>query len=152
MNQKKHLMLKRVVPLILLTILSGCNFSNKPNKNNKESGSKVKSANQNVISIKNIEHFNDTVLKSNKPTVVKFETKWCGACKTMAPIYKKLANKYKNKIDFVKADIQKISKLADKYKLQGVPTFIFFKNGKIVDQIIGSKAEHPFENKLKKLL
>lgn len=148
------IMKKIIIPLILLSILSGCNFSDKSKEkfNDKKRISNVKSAKSNIISIKSLERFNNIVLKNEKPTIVKFETKWCGACKTMAPIYSKLSHKYRKQINFVTADIQKIPELTSKYQLQGVPTFILFKNGKIVDRIIGSKPEKPFEDELTKLL
>lgn len=133
--------------LIILVLISGCDLFN-----DKKKDTKITTVVPNTIHISSSKMFDDSVLNSKKPAIVKFETKWCGACKVMAPIYEKLASKYLNKIKFTVVEADKFSKLADKYQIQGVPTFIFFRNGKKIDQIIGAVSEKEFEEKVKKLI
>ena len=133
--------------LVGLLLFVGCDFF-KNEKSDIDTGTVV----SNIIHIKSSKMFNETVLNADKPSIVKFETKWCGACKVMAPIYEALASKYLNKINFTVVEADKLSELSDKYQIQGVPTFIFFKNGNKIDQISGAVSKKEFEEILKQLL
>ncbi len=144
---KKIILPVLVLGLIGLVLFVGCDFFI-----NKKLDINISTVVPNVIHIKSSEMFNETVLNSDTPSIVKFETKWCGACKTMAPIYESLASKYLNKIKFTIVEADKLSELSDKYQIQGVPTFIFFKDGNKIDQIIGAVSKEEFEKTLKQLL
>ncbi|MFH1461613.1 MAG: thioredoxin domain-containing protein [bacterium] len=140
-------MKKIIIPILSLIILSGCDFLT-----DKKPLPKIKSTISNIIYIKDVESFDKIVLNSPKPAVVKFETKWCGACKVMAPIYEKMASKYLDKINFTSVQADQVAELADKYEIQGVPTFLFFKDGKKIEEMIGAVDEVTFEDAIKKLL
>lgn len=144
---KGIVMKKIIIPILSLIILSGCDFFT-----DKKPLPKIKSTTSNVIYVKDIESFDKIVLNSLKPAIVKFETKWCGACKIMTPIYEKMALKYLEKINFTSVQADQVAELADKYEIQGVPTFLFFKNGKKIEEVIGAVDEITFENSIKKLL
>jgi thioredoxin 1 len=145
---KGEKMKKLIIPVLIIVLFIGCDFFAK----SKKSAIQIKSSDTNVIHINDKNRFEEVVLKASKPAVVKFETKWCSACKTMAPIYAKIANEYADKIIFTTIDAGQLSEIADKYEIQGVPTFIFFKDGKIVNKIEGAVLAEQFEEITQKLL
>lgn len=144
-------MKKIFIGTIVLTIFSGCNFFNKTD-NNLQNNFNQEILVSKIINITSTQDFELQVLNSQKPSIIKFETKWCSACKIMEPIYEKLANKHFAKINFFKADLGNLGELADTYQIQGVPTFILFKNSEIISQVAGAVSEQELEEVLNKLL
>ncbi len=72
------------------------------------------------------------ILKDEKPVLVDFFAEWCGPCKTMAPELKKFVDTHKEKVRVLKVDIDKNRASAEQFNIQGVPTLILFKNGKVL--------------------
>jgi thioredoxin 1 len=70
------------------------------------------------------------LIKGNTPVLVDFYAEWCGPCKTMSPILTEVAKQVKGKAKILKINVDKNRQAANVYKVQGVPTFILFKNGK----------------------
>ena len=83
-------------------------------------------------------NFDKIVNESELPVLVDFYATWCMPCKMMAPVVEDLARKYAGKIVVGKVDVDKNPKLAVKYQIMSVPTFMVFKKGKSVDRIIGA--------------
>ncbi len=106
----------------------------------------------NILKINSESDFSKKVLNCDKPVIVKFETDWCGACKTMAPVFEKSADEFVGKMKFTQVDADKQKELATKYEVKGVPTFIFFKDGKIVEKIEGGMDENDFKEKIKEII
>jgi thioredoxin 1 len=78
-----------------------------------------------------METFND-LIKNKQPVLVDFHATWCGPCKMMAPELQKFAQKNTGKLRVVKIDIDKNQKAAQQFNIQGVPTLILFKEGKVL--------------------
>ena len=86
------------------------------------------------------------LINSETPTLVDFYADWCGPCKMMAPVIDQLASEMTGKVRVLKVDVDKNQKAASAYNIQGVPTFILFKKGKIVWQQAGGVAGHTLKS------
>lgn len=96
---------------------------------------------------------NMTSLKNgNLPLVVDFWATWCGPCRMVAPIISQLAEKYDGKIVVGKCDVEENDELAAEFNIRNVPTFLFFKNGQLVDKLVGAVSRDKFEEKFESLL
>ena len=83
------------------------------------------------------ESFQGEVLESDVPVVVDFMAPWCGPCKMVAPILHRLAAEYSGRVKFVELDTDQHSDIAARYGVQKIPNLTFFKDGQVVDQLIG---------------
>lgn len=87
----------------------------------------------------NSSNFKETI-SSNKPTLVDFWAEWCGPCRSMHPVFTRLARKFKT-IRFARVNIDENQEIATKLGIQSIPIFIMFQNGRAVDKVIGAVGE-----------
>ena len=88
----------------------------------------------------------------NLPLVVDFWATWCGPCRMVAPIIEELAADFDGKIVVGKCDVEENDDLAAEFGIRNIPTILFFKNGEIVDKLIGAQPKAKLEEKFKALL
>lgn len=84
--------------------------------------------------------FEEEVLKENGVVVVDFWATWCGPCKMIAPIVEELDEEMSN-VKFVKVDVDKNPQIANQYKIVSIPTLKIFKDGKLINTLIGFKTK-----------
>jgi thioredoxin 1 len=92
------------------------------------------------------------VMQSQNVVMVDFWAAWCGPCKMVAPVVEELAKEYEGKAKFFKLNTDENPDLASRYKIRGIPTLMFFKNGQIVEQIVGVVPKAQLKAKLDTLL
>jgi len=108
------------------------------------------------MAAKNIFHVQDDnfeaeILKSGIPVVVDFWAAWCGPCHAIAPILEELAEEYSNKLKVAKCNVDENPVTPGKYGLRAIPTLIFFKDGKVFDQITGVVSKASIESTIKRI-
>jgi thioredoxin 1 len=96
--------------------------------------------------------FEQEVLKSDLPVLVDFWAEWCGPCRMVAPIVDELSKEYSGKLKVAKVDVDSNTKIASQYGIMSIPSLLFFKNGKVVDQIVGAVPKKAFLDRLNKVL
>ena len=89
------------------------------------------------------------VLKSNIPVLVDFWAEWCAPCHIVAPAVEAIAKRYKGKLKVCKVNVDEAPKTSSEYGIMSIPTLAIFKNGKIVENIIGVVPEAELETVIK---
>ena len=97
-------------------------------------------------------NFKKEVLESDLPVLVDFWAAWCGPCKMIAPHVEELAKEYAGKMKIGKVDVDVNSKVATRYGVMSIPTIIFLKKGKVMDQLVGAVSRHDLKRKIEENL
>ena len=94
-------------------------------------------------SVHHVESVNDfdSKLKSEKLIVVDFTATWCGPCKMIAPVFEEMSTEFSASCDFVKVDVDEIPDLTERYQVMSMPTFLFIRNGEVVERFSGASIE-----------
>ena len=98
------------------------------------------------------ENFKKEVLDSERPVLVDFWAQWCAPCKMIAPAVEELAREYAGKIKIGKLDVDQNPGSATEYGVMSIPTLIFFKDGKVMDQVVGAMNKAGLRKKIEENL
>lgn len=92
------------------------------------------------------------VLKAPGLVLVDFWAVWCGPCRMVAPIVDEISKEYEGKLKVVKLNTDENPDVASKYRIMGIPTLMFFKDGQTVDQVVGAVPKAQLKTKVDALL
>lgn len=92
--------------------------------------------------------FKETVLNTDKPVLVDFWAAWCGPCRMLAPIVEELSHDFEGKAIVGKVDVDNNQQISMEYGIRNIPTVLIFKNGEVVDKIVGVSPKEVISQKL----
>ena len=97
-------------------------------------------------------NFEDEVINSSQPVVVDLWAEWCMPCRMIAPIIEELAQEYDGKVKFGKLNVDENRNIALRYSIQAIPTLLIFKDGQLVQKIIGLRSKADLKREIDSLL
>ncbi len=96
--------------------------------------------------------FQREVLESDKPVLVDFWAPWCGPCRVMGPVINELAEEFGSRATVAKLNVDDHQAVAGRYRIQSIPTVMLFRNGEVVDRVVGTVPKNVLSAKLTNLL
>ena len=96
--------------------------------------------------------FRDEVEKADGLTLIDFWAVWCGPCRMVAPIVEQLAHEYSGKLKVLKLDVDSNMQTSARFNIRSIPSLLFFKDGKLVDTVVGAVPKQFLERKVQEHL
>lgn len=96
-------------------------------------------------------NFSDEVLDSDQLVLVDFWAEWCGPCRAIAPTIEELADEFEGRAKIGKVDVDENPQTAMQYNVRSIPTLLFFKDGDVVEQMVGAASKKALAQKLEQL-
>ncbi len=96
--------------------------------------------------------FDSEVMKSTQPVVLDMWAPWCGPCRMVEPVLKKLSEKYTGKVKFCRMNVDENPKTPSQYRVMSIPNMLFMKSGKVVDTVVGAVPEGVLQPKIDALI
>jgi len=97
-------------------------------------------------------NFEGEVISADKPVLVDFWAPWCNPCRMLGPIVEEISKEYDGKVKVGKLNTDDNTQVATKFRISAIPTLLFFKNGKVVDQLVGIHPKPEIKKRLDALL
>jgi len=143
---KKTLVLAGIISIALVL---GCGKKSEENIAEKRIESQTGSKEQaRPIEVRD-DNFESEVLKSDIPVIVDFWAPWCRPCLIAAPVLEKIAQQYQGRLKVCKLNVDEARQTAMRYGIRSIPTLNFYKDGEVVDQMIGVTPNYEFDLKKK---
>lgn len=104
------------------------------------------------LQVLNETDFNNLIQNTDKPVVIDLYADWCAPCRMLAPAVEGLADDYAEKAVVAKVNVDDNQNVARQYNVMGIPTVLFFKNGKLADRVVGLVRQDELSNRLESIL
>jgi thioredoxin 1 len=97
-------------------------------------------------------NFEDEIVKSKLPAMVDFWAPWCGPCRMVSPLVEELARQYDGRFKVAKMNVDENPSTPSRYGIRSIPTLLLFKDGQLVDTIVGAVGKAHIEEAMRKLM
>lgn len=97
-------------------------------------------------------NYKELLADTSKPVVIDFWATWCGPCRMVGPVIDELAAEYEGKVVIGKCNVDDNEDMTMEFGIRNIPTILFFKNGEVVDKLIGAQSKAKFEEKFEAML
>lgn len=97
-------------------------------------------------------NFQSEVIDNSQLTIVDFWAEWCGPCRAIGPVIEELSSEYSGKVSVGKLNVDHNGEVSSKYGITSIPAILFFKNGVVVDKLVGAQPKSNFVKKIEQHL